>query len=277
MRVVTLASSSSGNATLIEAGNTALLVDAGLSAKTLTTRLKQAGRAPQDLAGIVLTHEHSDHTTGALLLAQQYQLPLMADARTLAALTGTPSSTFTTPTLFTQSERPIPCEAHPVGSTWHMGDLRIASFAIPHDAAAPCGYLIGTGAWKVCIVTDCGEVTPTILAHLAQAHVIILEANHDHAKLMRGPYTPALKKRILSPIGHLSNDQAAAALVTFTDDTPRWVWLAHLSRTNNTPDLAHTTVTTRLGARRLRTTQVQVAPPGFGLTWNSADLLAKMR
>ena len=273
MRVVTLASSSSGNATLVEAGPTALLVDAGLSAKVLTARLKQAGRSPQDLSGIVLTHEHSDHVTGALALAQHYHLPLVGDVRTLAALTGCNSAELLTPTLFTQTEQSVQLEAHQVGSSWQMGSLRVTSFAIPHDAAAPCGYLISSEAWRVCIVTDCGEMTETIMAHLRQAHVIILEANHDRAQLLRGPYSPSLKRRILGPTGHLANDQTAEALHTIADDTPRWVWLAHLSRTNNTPALAHAAVATRLGARRLRATQVAVAPPTFGLTWNSADLL----
>lgn len=271
MRVVTLASGSSGNATLVEAGNTALLVDAGVSARILAARLKQAGRSPGDLAGIVLTHEHSDHIAGALTLARQYDLPIWGDARTLAALQKT--AAYVVPTPEDDPARPVALEKRPVGSSWQIAALAITSFAIPHDAVAPCGYLISSGAWKVCVVTDCGEMDNTILTHIRQAHLVILEANHDKTRLLRGPYPQSLKRRILSPTGHLANDQAAETIANCASDDPRWVWLAHLSRTNNTPDLAHTAVTGRLGGRRLRATQVAVAPPGFGLVWDSAHLL----
>jgi phosphoribosyl 1,2-cyclic phosphodiesterase len=268
MRVVTLASGSSGNATLVEAGTTALLVDAGLSARTLVTRLRAAGRSPADLTGIVLTHEHGDHVAGALTFAAQYHVPIHADARTLAALRAAPGT-----------DEEAACEAaklvpQPVGTKWAIGELAITSFAVPHDAAAPCGYLIGTAAWHMCLVTDCGEMNDSILHHMKAAQLIIIEANHDRARLLRGPYTTSLKRRILSPTGHLANDQTAAALDACLDEDPRWVWLAHLSRTNNTPDLARTAMADRLGARRLRVTKLAVAPPSMGLTWDSAHLLA---
>jgi phosphoribosyl 1,2-cyclic phosphodiesterase len=269
MRVVTLASGSSGNATLVEAGTTRVLVDAGLSAKIMAARLRQAGCQPGDLAGIVLTHEHGDHTTGAVALARQFGIPLLGDARTLAAVLSAPGAALEAAV----ADRPVATEMHAVGSQWRLGALQVTSFAISHDAVAPCGYLIGTAAWRACIVTDCGELDDRILGHLRQANLIIIEANHDRARLLRGPYTPSLKKRILSPTGHLSNDQAAEALWNVVDDTPRWIWLAHLSRTNNTPDLAHTTVTGRLGARRLRVARVAVLPHAFGLAWDSARLL----
>ena len=267
MRVVTLASGSSGNATLVEAGKTALLVDAGLSARLLATRLKAAGRDPRELAGIVLTHEHGDHVTGALALAAQYHLPLYADARTLAALRPPPGAD--------EAEMAaVSMQPQPVGTTWQIGELGVTSFAVPHDAAAPCGYLIGTAAWRMCLVTDCGEMTDAILRQMERAQLIIIEANHDRARLLRGPYTTSLKRRILSPTGHLANDQTAEALHTCLGDDPRWVWLAHLSRTNNTPDLAHSAIAERLGARRMRVARVAVAPPGMGLVWDSAHLLA---
>ncbi len=268
MRVVTLASSSSGNATLVQAGATAVLVDAGLSARVLAARLRQAGCEPASLAGIVLTHEHGDHTSGALALARHYNLPLYGDGRTLAAVAANPRQASTV------DERPVTMAAHPVGTSWQIGSLQITSFAVPHDAVAPCGYLIGTPAWRVCIATDCGELTDVMLAQLRQAHLLILEANHDRARLLRGPYTTSLKRRILGPTGHLANDQTAEALWTLLDDTPRWVWLAHLSRTNNTPDLAHTTVAGRLGTRRLRAARLSVLPPTGGPVWDSSQLLA---
>ncbi len=272
MRVVTLASSSSGNATLVCAGETAVLVDAGLSARILTARLRQAGMETEKLAGIVLTHEHTDHSCGAAALARQCNVPLYGDRRTLDAVTR--SSIARMPDGGTEDARPLVLEPRPAGTSWQIGALRVTSFPVPHDAVAPCGYLLGTDAWQACIVTDCGEITETIFTHLRQAQVIILEANHDREQLLRGPYSPSLKKRILSPTGHLANDQTAEALWNLLDDAPRWVWLAHLSRTNNTPSLARDAVVTRLGARRLRSARLDVLPPGFGLAWDSAELLA---
>jgi phosphoribosyl 1,2-cyclic phosphodiesterase len=272
MRAPPLASSSSGNATFVQAGDTAVLVDAGLSARVLAARLRQAGCEPARLSGIVLTHEHGDHTSGALALARQYAVPLYGDGRTLAAVAASPQRAEDA-----ADARPVRLEARPVGTSWPIGGLQITSFAVPHDAVAPCGYRIATPAWQVCIATDCGELTNGMLDHLRQAHLIILEANHDRARLLRGPYAPSLKRRILSSTGHLSNDQTAEALWSLLDDTPRWVWLAHLSRTNNTPDLAHTTVTGRLGARRLRAARLAVLPPGTGPVWDSTHLLAGER
>jgi len=268
MRVVSLASGSSGNATLIEAGTTSLLLDAGLNLRTMTARLREVGSDPARLSAIVLTHEHSDHTNGALLLAQQYDIPLMADARTLAAVMTTVAPV--------DDLRAVIQQPHPVGSTWGVGTLTLTSFAVPHDAVAPCGYLIGTAAWHICLVTDCGEITSTILSHMQRAQVIIIEANHDRTLLVRGPYPQHLKKRILSPQGHLANDQAADALFACLDDSPRWVWLAHLSKTNNTPLLAEATVTKRLGERRLRSAKVAITRPGLGPTWDSATLLSPL-
>jgi len=249
-----------------------VLVDAGLSARILTARLRQAGLEPGKLAGILLTHEHTDHTTGAAALARQCNVPLYGDRRTLDAVTR--NSIARQPDVVVDDARPLVLEPRPAGSHWQIGSLRVTSFPVPHDAAAPCGYRLGTDAWQACIVTDCGEMNETIFTHMRQAQLIIVEANHDRSRLLRGPYAPSLKRRILGPTGHLANDQTAEALWSLLDDAPRWVWLAHLSRTNNTPDLARDAVAARLGARRMRSARLDVLPPGFGLAWDSAHLLA---
>ncbi len=268
MRVISLASGSSGNATLVESGETALLIDAGLNARVLARRLCEAGCDAARIAGIVLTHEHSDHTTGALNLAWQYNIPIMADARTLAALMTT--------VVAGDDLAGVTRESHPVGSNWRVGNLSVTSFPIPHDAVAPCGYLIATDAWRICLVTDCGAMNDTILAQLRRAQLIILEANHDRDRLVRGPYPQHLKRRILSPQGHLANHEAAEAIhYCLVDDSPRWVWLAHLSRTNNTPVLARTAVEKRLGDRRLRTTRLAVIPPAGGPMWDSQAIFVE--
>src|SRR5271165_3899731 len=150
MRVVSLASGSSGNATLVEAGTTSVLIDAGLNDRILVARLRQAGSDPERLQGIVLTHEHGDHVSGALALAERYKIPLYADARTLGALFAAPAKQFAVAGVTTDQPIQVEIAPQPVGSTWQLGALTITSFPVPHDAAAPCGYLVATGAWQMC-------------------------------------------------------------------------------------------------------------------------------
>lgn len=274
MRVTALASGSSGNAMLVEAGATRILVDAGLQGPILSARLRQAGCPPGDLAGILLTHEHQDHVAGALALAETHHIPLIADPRTLAALFASPARRFEQPRVTEDEPIQVTIDPHPAGTSWRLGDLAIASIPIPHDAAAPCGYLLSSGAWTACVVTDCGAMTPGVLEALSRANLIVLEANHDREKLIRGPYPQHLKQRILGPTGHLANHEAAEALFAVLDGDPRWVWLAHLSRTNNTPELARAAVATRLGARRLRRVKLEIMPPGMGPCWESAAVFS---
>lgn len=273
MRVVTLASGSSGNATLVTSGQTAVLVDAGVNARLLIGRLRKAGCDPASLRAVMLTHEHGDHTTGAATLARHFNIPLMGDPRTLAAVIAADRARNIVTENGDAAPAPVGTEPHPIGTTWKTGDLEITSFPVPHDAAAPCGYVVASAAWRACVMTDCGEVTAVMVEHLRRANVLVLEANHDRLMLLHGPYPPSLKHRILSATGHLSNDQAAEALWQCLDGDPRWVWLAHLSRTNNTPEMAREAVARRLGARRMREVRLQVAPPGFGQIWDSAALL----
>ena len=128
-----------------------------------------------------------------------------------------------------------------------IGDIEVVSFPVSHDAVAPCGYLLSAGGCRVCLVTDSGEVTPTMLEAMNQADLLILESNHDRERLLRGPYPYALKQRILSSTGHLSNDQAAEAVLrTWRTDAVRWLWLSHLSRTNNTPKIALQSMRSRI-------------------------------
>jgi phosphoribosyl 1,2-cyclic phosphodiesterase len=163
----------------------------------------------------------------------------------------------------------------PVGSTRVIGDIEVTSFPISHDAVSPCGYLLHAGGCRVCVVTDSGEVTPTMLAMMQHADLLILESNHDRERLLRGPYPYHLKQRILSATGHLSNDQAAeAVLQTWRTDSVRWLWLSHLSRTNNTPKLALQSMLTHLSEVHANQSQVHISvlPPGLGGVWDSTQL-----
>jgi len=302
VRVVSLGSGSSGNALLVQAGQTAVLVDAGFTARTLVSRLRQVGVAPAAINAIFLTHEHHDHACGAVAFARQYGAALIADRRTLnvvfaqARNTQTYAAQRATATLWTtraadatagdaRSDATInaasPADDTRIervevaaGGTTRIGALEVRSFPVSHDAIAPVGYLLGTAAWRVCFVTDTGEISPPILEAMRAAHLLVVEANHDRARLLSGPYPLHLKRRILSPTGHLSNEQTGQALGQTLDDTPRWVWLSHLSRTNNTPDLARAQVREYLRTLGLGQVAPQIAPPGVGPIWDSATLLA---
>src|SRR6266571_1039792 len=161
------------------------------------------------------------------------------------------------------------------GSRCQIGDIEVISFPVSHDALAPCGYLLSAGGCRVCIAIDSGEVTPIMLEAMDHADLLVLESNHDRERLLRGPYPYHLKMRILIPTGHLSNDQAAdAVLHTWRTDSVRWLWLSHLSRTNNTPKLALKSMLGRLEAARANLDQVHISvlPPGMGNVWDSTQL-----
>jgi phosphoribosyl 1,2-cyclic phosphodiesterase len=261
VRVVSLGSGSSGNALLVEAGSTRVLVDAGFAPRVLRARLRQAGIAPDTVQAILLTHEHHDHACGAADLALELRIPLVADPRTLDEVLRAPAA-------LRRSDVPERVELR-VGQRRRVGALEVRSFPVSHDAVAPCGYVVSGEGWSICVAVDTGVVSDPIAAALQSAHLLVIEANHDEHLLEAGPYPRHLKRRIRGATGHLSNHQTTTALATILDDGPRWIWLAHLSRTNNTPDLARATVQDMLHARDLRRVVLQVAPPSFGPVWDS--------
>ena len=222
-----LASGSSGNATLIRAGQISLLIDVGLPMRKLTAALHRQGLTPGDLSGVVITHEHSDHVQSAHALSKRHNVPLIAGQKTLSA--------------FYARKTQTPHHILPVGDCWRVGDLQIETFPIPHDAAEPVGVNIihtPTGQ-KVSHLTDVGHVTETIRRAIRGANLLVLEANHDVLRLQGGGYPGHLKARILSDTGHLSNEAAAHLLCEHAlSHGPHTVWLAHLSKENNTPKLA---------------------------------------
>jgi phosphoribosyl 1,2-cyclic phosphodiesterase len=267
VRVVSLGSGSSGNALLVQAGQTAVLVDAGFVPRILAARLRDFRLAPSALSGILLTHEHADHAAGAHALAHQYGIPLVSDPRTINELLRV--------RFRPGADLPPPERLElPIGGALHLGDFEIRSFPISHDAVAPCGFLLASAAWRVGVVTDTGLMTEPAIEALRGAHLVVIEANHDRQRLLDGPYPWHLKQRILSPTGHLSNEQTSEALIRILDDGPRWVWLAHLSRTNNTPDLARAQVREHLRAHGVRHVLPRALPREMGPVWDSAALWA---
>lgn len=265
VRVVSLGSGSDGNAILVQNDTTTVLVDDGFPLRELKSRLHQAYVRPEDISAILLTHEHSDHAGGARTFARLFGIPLIADPRTLNALCAMPERGM-------PGAPPPERVEMPVGHALSWGRLEIVSFPVSHDAVAPCGYVLSSAAWRVFVATDTGMVTDAMLEAMRPAHLIVVEANHDHDRLVNGPYPWYLKQRILGPTGHLSNDQTKLALASVLDDGPRWIWLAHLSRTNNTPDIARACIREHLRQCELRHVQPQPLPHAFGPMWDSAEL-----
>ncbi len=234
MRITALASGSSGNAYLVEVGSTRVLLDGGLVAPLLERYLRRQGVDPLTLSAVFVSHEHSDHLRGVGALARRFRVPVVASAGTLqagaAALGELPETVVLAP-----------------GQECRAGALTVRTFPVSHDAREPVGFWVQAGDRHACICTDLGVPTPAPRAPLAAADLLVLEANHDLDRLWRGPYPPALKRRIAGPQGHLANNAAADLLVALAaDGRPRTIWLAHLSETNNTPDLARAAVTTPL-------------------------------
>jgi len=225
--VQALASGSSGNATLVRAGDTAVLIDCGIGMRKLMLALAQYGLAPGDLSGVVVTHEHQDHIQSAHALSKRFGVPLVANERTLRAF-------------FTRRTQ-CPHVLLPVGDRWAAGDLCVGTFPVPHDAADPVGVNIthAPSGQKLTHLTDLGHVSETVRVAVRGAHLLILEANHDVHRLRGGEYPGYLKARILGERGHLSNEAAVGLLCEHAlSHGPHTVWLAHLSKENNTPKLA---------------------------------------
>lgn len=236
MRCTVLASGSGGNCCVIEGSAESILIDAGLSAKELLSRMTAAGLDGGKVCAVLVTHEHGDHIRGLDVLARKLDVPVHATEGTLRDFL-----------LYRRtSQKPLrhnTCRYH---EHFSVGDLLIEPFATSHDAAEPCGFVISEGGTRIGYCTDTGIMTPAMLEILRRCDGIILESNHCPEMLAKGPYPESLKRRIRSKRGHLSNHAAADCLRGFGRDVPR-VILAHLSEINNTPEKAMDTAREGLG------------------------------
>lgn len=224
MRFCVLGSGSKGNATYIEAGETRLLIDAGFSGVEIGRRLTVIGVEADDLSAILITHEHTDHIKGAPVLSRKLGIPVYVNQATYEA------AGWDTKKIY---------KWHPIeaGASFAIGSLTIHPFSVSHDAADPMGYVIKNSTVSIGYCTDTGVASRLMHHRLAGCHALILESNHDPEMLRNGAYPLYLQQRIRSKAGHLANGQAAEFLRDLLHDDLQHVVLAHLSDSNNTPDL----------------------------------------
>jgi phosphoribosyl 1,2-cyclic phosphodiesterase len=245
VQVWSIASGSSGNAYLVEASGTRVLIECGVSAATAERALLALGTTPASLSAVFLTHDHSDHIRGARELSDRYSVPIFATEGTLGhpSLRGSPFG------------RPVRD-----GSSLRVGELEVRAFAVPHDGVEPVGFRLEGQHGSAAIVTDLGHMPDSAMPFLLDLDLLVLEANHDLEMLWQGPYRPHLKRRIAGQLGHLSNVATGEVVARCGDRAPRALWLAHLSKVNNDPLRAAEQVSGVLRSRGLRHLKPVVLP-----------------
>lgn len=227
-----LYSGSSGNSIFVGSEKTKILLDAGLPGKKIDEALKSIDQNPADIDGIFITHEHSDHIKGVGVMSRKYNIPIFANSATWSSMEGSIGKI---------KEENI--KVIDKRSTLTIKDIDVKCFNIPHDAISPMGYTIHNNGKQVSVATDFGTFTEEIKENIKDSEVILLESNHDVQMLKFGPYPYNLKRRILSEIGHLSNEDCGKAILDILDlRRKKKIILGHLSNTNNHPDLAYETV-----------------------------------
>lgn len=248
MRFIPLFSGSSGNSSLIEAGGVRLLVDAGMTAKAICEALARVHVSPETLSGILVTHDHVDHTKGIGVLSRKYNLPVYANGGTFRAMTPIVKDIdFSNVRLFRTEE------------DFYIGGVNVFPFSTPHDAAESVGFAFVEGDKKLCVMTDTGCFRENMFAAASGAQLVLIEANHDVNMLRTGPYPYPLKQRILSEHGHLSNENCGKALIRLYETGLRCAVLGHLSKENNTEELAYSTVNAVLESAGINDLQLVVA------------------
>ncbi len=242
MRYCSLFSSSSGNCTYIATKDGGVLVDAGVSAKRIQQALDERDIDPCTIRAVLVTHEHTDHVAGLRVLCKRFGWPVLASEGTLDALAqnGTVDEGQRLYALYSSKAVDI-------------GGLHVTPFATPHDSSASFGYRFDAEDGRsAAVATDMGYMLPEVLEQLRGCQLIHIESNHDIAMLRNGPYPYPLKKRILSDLGHLSNDACAAVLPDLVRAGATRMALAHLSQHNNTPQLAQRTACDALATQAVR-------------------------
>ena len=226
MKVDILFSGSRGNATLVRSGSTGILIDSGKSARALCNAIREIGADISCVGAVFITHEHSDHTSALDVLCKKNFFPVHAAGKSAHILKER------------NSINNLVCHDEIYEET--VGDMTVKSFPVPHDSAGNVGYVITDKYGDTLgVATDIGHVTDTLREHLSKCRRVIIESNHDVEMLKAGPYSAELKRRILSPRGHLSNEECSLLACELADAGCEAFALAHISLDNNTPDIAY--------------------------------------
>jgi len=242
--VSVLASGSRGNSTIVQSSATRILVDAGISCRETFKRMKAAGDDPRSLSAILITHEHSDHVCGLLVLARKLNIPVF--------MTGATHQAWSKSVRDATGDRPelAKLEFFSSGRSFQIGDIAVTPFTIPHDAADPVGFTFRVEGLKIGVATDLGYIPASVGDQLRRCDLLVLESNHDLEMLRVGSYPWSVKQRVMSRVGHLSNTALAEFFATDYDGSASYIVLAHLSEQNNHPELARSSAEKALGGRR---------------------------
>ncbi|HQT25333.1 MAG TPA: MBL fold metallo-hydrolase [Burkholderiales bacterium] len=234
MRFASLASGSEGNALVVESGATRIMLDCGLGLKETVTRLNRLSLSPDDLSGILVTHEHEDHASGVTRFARKYDIPVWLTYGTFRA----------DESAYSSLSKIFVLEGY---QRFGIGDIEMEPFPVPHDAREPVQFVFGDGARRLGVITDLGSSTPHVESVLSGCHALVLECNHDSGMLARSAYPPTLIRRISGRLGHLDNESASKLLAKLDRSRLQHVVAAHLSQKNNTPVLAKTALCKAMG------------------------------
>lgn len=225
MRFASIGSGSEGNGLVVEAGSTRIMIDCGFGVRDTATRLGRLGLDPDSLDAILVTHEHADHVGGVPAFAARHDIPVWLTFGTLAIVGER----------FADVPRVYGFDSH---DRFIVGDIEVLPFPVPHDAREPVQFVVSDGVWRLGVLTDLGTSTPYVEASLTRCHALVLECNHDLSLLEASDYPRALKDRIAGRFGHLHNEGAGELLSALDNSRLQHIVAAHLSKQNNTPDLA---------------------------------------
>ncbi|HOY70731.1 MAG TPA: MBL fold metallo-hydrolase [Methylotenera sp.] len=255
MRFASLGSGSAGNALVVEVQQTRLMLDCGFSTKETLTRLARLKLAPDDITGIIVTHEHDDHAGGVFKFAAKYQIPVWLTYGTLKMAQR-----------YSPNRHDLQLNVIDSHCSFDIQEIQINPFPVPHDAREPMQCLFSDGKSQLGVLTDVGHSTPHIESQLSGCHALVLECNHDANMLQTGPYSWPLKRRVGGDLGHLENAASADLLARLDNSRLQHIIAAHLSEKNNTPALAKGALSRALSCA---TDWVGIANQQIGFDWRS--------
>jgi phosphoribosyl 1,2-cyclic phosphodiesterase len=255
--VSVLASGSRGNTAIVESSSARILVDAGISCRETFKRMKSLGWDPHSISAVLITHEHSDHVYGLATLAKKLSVPVF--------MTGATHQAWARSLCDDSGQLPeiAKLEIFCAGRSFQIGDITVTPFTIPHDAADPVGFTFRVEGSKIAIATDLGYIPASVSDHLRGCDVLVMESNHDIEMLRAGSYPWSVKQRVMSRVGHLSNESLAEFFAQDYDGGASYIVLAHLSEQNNHPEIARQAAEKALGPQRtLLNNRVMLAAQG---------------